>query len=104
MNEFTETEVNVMKRALIYWLKRWDWESELLFGIGHTEFRSLSEIGNFESENAAVLERLALAAHGSLREILHGACSVPRNQAKEILGIETSEANGLQSRLSKYGV
>jgi len=104
MKNFTRTDFNVMNRALVYWVDRWDWESETLFGVGHTEFVNLSKIEGFETEDEQVLERLAFAAHGSLREILYGACSVQGNQVEGILGIESGEAESLINRLSAYGV
>jgi hypothetical protein len=104
MSKFTATDVSIMKRALKFWVERWDWESEVLFGIGRTEFLSLSEYLPTEVDDMHVFERFGLAALGSLREMLSGACPTSENQVKEVLGVEFREAEGLLHRLSEYGV
>jgi hypothetical protein len=91
-----------VRLAMTYWREHWDWECTTLFGI---ELAELEEVIQFwPRANATSREAQALAVVGSLRELLYGASTPPREQLHAILGIGYVEASALCTKACQlYG-
>jgi hypothetical protein len=89
-------EQDQVRRAMSYWVANWDWECPTLFGI---ELHELKVVLDSWPDTSTPAETEALAAIGSLRELLHGAATAPRSQLPELLGINYETASALCNRV-----
>jgi hypothetical protein len=93
----TKDEQMVIRRALAYWARSWDFECPTLFGIEKEELEAVLQIW---PNVPAGTERVAgLATLGAMRESLHGASTIPRSKLSSVLGIEYGEASRLCSKI-----
>jgi len=72
-----------IRRALIYWDERWDWECPSLFGLSHQQYGIV--VRSWPDGSEAHL----LAASAALRELLHGACALRDAEAvRAAIGVD----------------
>jgi hypothetical protein len=72
-----------VRRALIYWDDRWDWECPSLFGLSHKQYSMVVRSW------PGVSEAHLLAASAALRELLHGAYAVRDDEAvRAAIGVD----------------
>jgi hypothetical protein len=90
-----QQEQQVLRRALEYWVEHWDWECPTLFGLEKSNLLSVLQAWPIATAGA---ETTALAALGSLRELLYGASAPERGKIHATLGITFAEAERLCSK------
>jgi hypothetical protein len=72
-----------VRRALIYWDERWDWECPSLFGLSHEQYGIV--VRSWPGKSDAHL----LAASAALRELLYGASALHDCEAvRAVLGAD----------------
>lgn len=94
----TTEQATAIRRALRYWVERWDWESPTLFGLSKPEFSAAID-AEISPEHSVGAYRLA--SLGALRELLHGANAAKAGSLPSILGLSRSEAVSLMAAVSK---
>lgn len=90
-------ELEQVLRAMSYWRIHWDWECPTLFGI---ELEDLEQvIRSWPDTTPELREKRALAAIGSLRELLYGASTPQRDKLPSILGLDYIGAGTLCTKV-----
>ncbi len=94
---FTAEEEQQVRAAMAYWCEHWDFECPTLFGL---ELEVLVRVRNsWPTEAYSAREVEALAAIGSLRELLYGASTPPKELLPSIIGVEYEAASALCAKV-----
>ena len=93
----SSAEQEQVLRAMNYWRTHWDWECPTLFGIELEDFELV--IRSWPNTTAELRENQALAAIGSLRELLYGASTPQRDKLPSILGLDYNSAEALCTKV-----
>jgi hypothetical protein len=80
-----------------YWDAHWDVEFPSLFGISQQELQQAIAVWPASSNESARI--VGLASHGSLRELLFGASSLPEAKLQSVIGLSKVAATELASSL-----
>ena len=95
----SQEDQEAVRRAIEYWHACWDWECPTLFGVDFVQFdQVLSEWPDIQKRDEDVA---ALAAIGSLRELLIGASAQPKSAIQSVIGIPYGRAASLLEQLNQ---
>ena len=89
----SDTELTAVLRAMQYWNDHWDFECSTLFGVEQEDLTAV--VAEWPALQNCSSRVAALAALGSLRELLYGASSVQADRLPTLLGLSKSHADVL---------
>ena len=93
LSKISYVDQQAVRRAMEYWVPHWDWECPTLFGVELDELkRILHRWPLIEDEDELELESVTV---GALRELIHGASSLPRAAVQEAIGISYDQPEAL---------
>jgi hypothetical protein len=94
---FSTDEKNAICHSLKYWIDHWDFECPTLFGIERQEV--VNVFHSFPNILVGTEQAVALATLGALRELLHGASSIPKADVIAFIGINHEQAGILCEKI-----
>ena len=97
INDLSSTEQSALLRMLEYWRAHWDWECPTLFGLEKNQYEAV--VNTWPQSLVEQEATTALALVGALREFLHGASAVRKEQVQKLAGLSYAEATGLLEKL-----
>ena len=96
-SSLTREDADATRRAMEYWIGKWDWECPTLFGVELEELKSV--VALWPEVGAGAEEAAALCALGAWREILYGASAAMPDKVHVVTGVTSEHAEEICARI-----